>query len=200
MRIEGREGGALPTNRSSALTGSRPYTARFRPVVPQSSKCRSSKCQLPRTPPLDSSGIRDARAVDPPNDSRRSPWEETINDPTNPTHYWRYRQHVTLDQLLEDDDFIGDVQEILYSSGRIAIEDIHEFWSLRGMGLSGNRRNSYPGTIQSIPEVPRPRTSFSGHMVPSAAVSARVIDVGFAPGSGLPGSPEKPVQNGERTP
>ena len=51
------------------------------------------------------------------------------------------------------------------------------------MGLDGNRRNSYPGTIQSIPQVPGPRPSLTGGgKVPSAAVSARVIDVGAAPG------------------
>ena len=36
--------------------------------------------------------------------------EETINDPTNNRHYWRYRIHVTLEDLLADDSLLGDLQ------------------------------------------------------------------------------------------
>jgi 4-alpha-glucanotransferase len=39
--------------------------------------------------------------------------EETINDPTNPKHYWRYRIHVDLEDLLEDESLIADLQALL---------------------------------------------------------------------------------------
>lgn len=44
--------------------------------------------------------------------------EETINDPTNPKHYWRYRVHVTLETLLEDKDLIKTIKDLVSSSGR----------------------------------------------------------------------------------
>ena len=36
--------------------------------------------------------------------------EETINDPTNPKHYWRYRMHVTVEELRADRRLLGDLQ------------------------------------------------------------------------------------------
>lgn len=33
----------------------------------------------------------------------RPSMDEVINDPTNARHYWRYRVHVTLETLLQDD-------------------------------------------------------------------------------------------------
>lgn len=36
---------------------------------------------------------------------RTIPQEERINDPGNPKHYWRYRMHLTLEQLLAEDEF-----------------------------------------------------------------------------------------------
>ncbi len=36
--------------------------------------------------------------------------EETINDPTNPKHYWRYRMHVTVEDLRADRQLLGDLQ------------------------------------------------------------------------------------------
>ncbi|XP_022874044.1 4-alpha-glucanotransferase DPE2-like isoform X1 [Olea europaea var. sylvestris] len=44
--------------------------------------------------------------------------EETINDPTNPKHYWRYRVHVTLESLLEDKDLITEIKGLVRGSGR----------------------------------------------------------------------------------
>ena len=34
--------------------------------------------------------------------NKRPAKEETINDPTNPRHYWRYRMHMTLEDLNKD--------------------------------------------------------------------------------------------------
>uniref|UniRef100_A0A1J3EMA5 4-alpha-glucanotransferase n=1 Tax=Noccaea caerulescens TaxID=107243 RepID=A0A1J3EMA5_NOCCA len=44
--------------------------------------------------------------------------EETINDPTNPKHYWRYRVHVTLDSLMKDTDLKSTIKTLVSSSGR----------------------------------------------------------------------------------
>ena len=39
--------------------------------------------------------------------------EETINDPTNPKHYWRFRMHVALEDLLGDTAFTGGLREMM---------------------------------------------------------------------------------------
>ncbi|KAJ4828347.1 4-alpha-glucanotransferase dpe2 [Turnera subulata] len=44
--------------------------------------------------------------------------EETINDPTNPKHYWRYRVHVTLESLLGDKELIASINGLVRGSGR----------------------------------------------------------------------------------
>ncbi|KAL0316723.1 UNVERIFIED_CONTAM: 4-alpha-glucanotransferase DPE2 [Sesamum radiatum] len=44
--------------------------------------------------------------------------EETINDPTNPKHYWRYRVHVTVESLLEDKELISSINGLVHGSGR----------------------------------------------------------------------------------
>lgn len=84
----------------------------------------------------------------PPLVWRREPMEEVINDPTNPQHYWRYRMHVRLDTLLSDEAFIGDLQEILFGSARIGMEDVRDYWEEQAMGdrPGGRRRTSWPGT------------------------------------------------------
>ncbi|KAJ6778942.1 hypothetical protein OIU74_002680 [Salix koriyanagi] len=44
--------------------------------------------------------------------------EETINDPTNPKHYWRYRVHVTLESLMNDKELISSIKDLVCASGR----------------------------------------------------------------------------------
>ncbi|KAI3984258.1 hypothetical protein MKX01_011212, partial [Papaver californicum] len=44
--------------------------------------------------------------------------EETINDPTNPKHYWRYRIHVSLETLMNDKEIKMKIRGIVQSSGR----------------------------------------------------------------------------------
>ncbi|XP_019250677.1 PREDICTED: 4-alpha-glucanotransferase DPE2 [Nicotiana attenuata] len=44
--------------------------------------------------------------------------EETINDPTNPKHYWRYRVHVTMESLLDDKDLMKKIKDLVRGSGR----------------------------------------------------------------------------------
>ena len=43
---------------------------------------------------------------------------ERINIPANPRHYWRYRMHITIEQLLAADDFNQAVKELVKNSGR----------------------------------------------------------------------------------
>lgn len=44
--------------------------------------------------------------------------EETINDPTNPRHYWRFRVHVTLESLLQDKQLTKAIKDLVRGSGR----------------------------------------------------------------------------------
>ncbi|CAL1385793.1 unnamed protein product [Linum trigynum] len=44
--------------------------------------------------------------------------EETINDPTNPKHYWRYRVHVTLETLMKDSELKSTIKGLISGSGR----------------------------------------------------------------------------------
>ncbi|KAL7134275.1 hypothetical protein ABFS83_11G015800 [Erythranthe nasuta] len=44
--------------------------------------------------------------------------EETINDPTNPKHYWRFRVHVTIESLLKDRELVSVIKGLVRSSGR----------------------------------------------------------------------------------
>ncbi|XP_031103211.1 4-alpha-glucanotransferase DPE2-like [Ipomoea triloba] len=57
----------------------------------------------------------------------RPAMEETINDPTNPKHYWQYRVHVTMESLLKDKELTGIIKNLVHGSGR-----------------------SYPGRLQDV--------------------------------------------------
>ena len=43
---------------------------------------------------------------------------ERINIPANPRHYWRYRMHLTIEQLLAADDFNAELKQLITNSGR----------------------------------------------------------------------------------
>ena len=49
---------------------------------------------------------------------RRDPREEQINVPANPRHYWRYRMHLTLDELCEATAFNERLSMLIADSGR----------------------------------------------------------------------------------
>lgn len=49
---------------------------------------------------------------------REDPARERINVPAIPRHYWRYRMHITLEQLLKEDDFNNELISYIHSSGR----------------------------------------------------------------------------------
>lgn len=60
--------------------------------------------------------IQDIHALSP-DFATRPPEEEQINDPTNPRHYWRYRLHYRLEDLLQH-QLCFDFRELVYQSGR----------------------------------------------------------------------------------
>lgn len=43
---------------------------------------------------------------------------ETINDPTNPKHYWRLRFHVALEELLADEGWLAELRGLVRDGGR----------------------------------------------------------------------------------
>lgn len=49
---------------------------------------------------------------------RKDPLREQINVPANPTHYWRYRLHFTLEELLAENEFNRTVEGMITASGR----------------------------------------------------------------------------------
>jgi 4-alpha-glucanotransferase len=49
---------------------------------------------------------------------RENPHEERINIPADPAHYWRYRMHMTLEQLLKEKEFTQQIKELVQKSGR----------------------------------------------------------------------------------
>ena len=49
---------------------------------------------------------------------RNDPEKERINVPAIPQYYWRYRMHLTLEALLEEDNFNNELQDYIHNSGR----------------------------------------------------------------------------------
>lgn len=49
---------------------------------------------------------------------RENPLEEQINVPANSRHYWRYRMHITLEELIDNKLFNTRLKDIISASGR----------------------------------------------------------------------------------
>jgi 4-alpha-glucanotransferase len=49
---------------------------------------------------------------------RENPADERINVPANPKNYWKYRMHVSLEELLQLNEFNNELQSEIHSSGR----------------------------------------------------------------------------------
>ncbi|MDE6503478.1 MAG: 4-alpha-glucanotransferase, partial [Muribaculaceae bacterium] len=49
---------------------------------------------------------------------RNDPREEQINIPANSRHYWRYRMHITVGQLLDATDLNSRIARLIGGSGR----------------------------------------------------------------------------------
>ena len=49
---------------------------------------------------------------------RENPHEERINVPANPKHYWRYRMHLLLEDLIKEKEFNSSLKSYVESAGR----------------------------------------------------------------------------------
>jgi 4-alpha-glucanotransferase len=49
---------------------------------------------------------------------RENPEDERINIPANPKHYWQYRMHLSLEDLMKQSEFTSLLSEMVISSGR----------------------------------------------------------------------------------
>lgn len=49
---------------------------------------------------------------------RPDQYEERINQPADPNHYWKYRMHLTLEDLIKEKEFTNDLKTLLQSSNR----------------------------------------------------------------------------------
>ena len=50
---------------------------------------------------------------------RLDPREERINDPANPKHYWQYRLHMNLEDLISNREFTALVRQAITDAGRV---------------------------------------------------------------------------------
>lgn len=50
---------------------------------------------------------------------RENPNDERINIPSNPKHYWRYRIHLNLDELINDEEFVTSIRKMIESANRV---------------------------------------------------------------------------------
>lgn len=44
--------------------------------------------------------------------------QERINIPSNPNHYWRYRMHLTIEQLMQAEAFNNKIRMMIDRGGR----------------------------------------------------------------------------------
>jgi len=49
---------------------------------------------------------------------RENPHEERINIPSDPKHYWRYRMHINLEDLIKEKEFNNELKTKVKESGR----------------------------------------------------------------------------------
>ncbi len=49
---------------------------------------------------------------------RENPHDERINVPANPKNYWRYRMHINLEDLQNEDEFNSEIKGFVITSGR----------------------------------------------------------------------------------
>jgi 4-alpha-glucanotransferase len=50
---------------------------------------------------------------------RENPNEERINQPSDPNHYWKYRMHIPLEELIRQKDFTRELKTLITESGRV---------------------------------------------------------------------------------
>jgi 4-alpha-glucanotransferase len=61
--------------------------------------------------------LQDWLAIDPSLRNERME-DERINDPANPDNYWRYRMHITIEEMLENEPFNQKMKTIILQKGR----------------------------------------------------------------------------------
>ncbi len=49
---------------------------------------------------------------------RNNPHDERINNPAFDKHYWRYRMHIPLEDLIEEKEFNQEIKDYVVHSGR----------------------------------------------------------------------------------
>mmetsp|Transcript_2035 Transcript_2035/g.6011 ORF Transcript_2035/g.6011 Transcript_2035/m.6011 type:complete len:951 (+) Transcript_2035:491-3343(+) len=101
-----------------ALEGRGPVPARCTPAIVRTivrKHMESSSCWAVFP-------IQDILAMSPRYMTRPA-LEETINDPTNPKHYWRYRMHVNLEDVAADSSLMADLQAMLTATSRASAAD-----------------------------------------------------------------------------
>ena len=49
---------------------------------------------------------------------RKNFYEERINQPADPNHFWKYRMHISLEELIRQKDFINELKTLITESGR----------------------------------------------------------------------------------
>ncbi len=49
---------------------------------------------------------------------KADPGSERVNIPADPGHYWRYRMHLTIEELIKADDLNADIRELIRKSNR----------------------------------------------------------------------------------
>jgi 4-alpha-glucanotransferase len=49
---------------------------------------------------------------------REDPAEERINEPSDPKHFWQYRMHLSVEELLEEKEFTEELAGFVTQSGR----------------------------------------------------------------------------------
>ncbi|MEN6619875.1 MAG: 4-alpha-glucanotransferase [Rikenellaceae bacterium] len=50
---------------------------------------------------------------------KENPDDERINIPSNPKHYWRYRFHINLENLINDQELVKNIRTMIQSTGRV---------------------------------------------------------------------------------
>lgn len=108
---ENRESIGSFYNNVLGFSGEAPYFAEpwiCSRIVDNHLKSPSMLCILPLQDWLSTDGVL----------RRQDPREEQINVPANSRHYWRYRMHLTLEQLLQADSFNRSISHMIAESGR----------------------------------------------------------------------------------
>jgi 4-alpha-glucanotransferase len=49
------------------------------------------------------------------------PMAERINEPGNPEHYWQYRLHLPVEQLMAETGFTAEIRKMITDSGRLRV-------------------------------------------------------------------------------